>query len=123
MPKKPRLNSELAHRLQDEPFLKPALLLFSVEERGELRKFFQSQAWRKAIFNARLSKPNEFHRKSENPALNIQNGNDLLHLLQGWRLCEMAIATQVDVPKEPAKQPKDDYRLGLDSAMPGAPKA
>lgn len=119
MPKKTGLNSGLAHRLEDEAFLRPVLQNLSLEERGELRRFFDSTAWKKTIANARTMRPNEFPQGCET-ALGLQIGNNRLHILQGWKLCEIAIASQVEAPAVRAPVVKDSYPPGgqIDHAIP-----
>lgn len=102
MPKKSRLNVELADHQQREHFLPPVYLEYTPEERGELRKFFESPLWKKTLSNVRTARPPLFVGGTETP-LGNQIANNRLHQLQGWQLFEVALARSI-LPEPPKRK-------------------
>lgn len=92
-----------------EPFLPESELLFTPVEIGELRAFFESSAWRKAVHNARLARPSGFpsYPVSATPELRQQLQSEELLRIQGWKLFEAALAKQV-MPPEQRRRPVPD---------------
>ena len=99
MPAKSRPIVGMATPREDEPLVLPAPLAYTVEERGELRAIFSSPVFRKALANARLRKPTVF-TAGLNSALGQQIGNNQLHRLQGWMLCESALMNETLTPQD-----------------------
>jgi len=101
-----------------EPFNieKPQPLL--PDEQVELRKFFQSAAWRKAIFNVRLQRPQPGLSTRDFPdpkvfphtaELRAQLLQQKMGMLAGWRAFELALASECIPAPTPRVPPSDSF--------------
>lgn len=75
----------------------PAFIL-TLEERNVLRGIFQSEAFRKAWHNARLSKPPTLISRDLNGEDGSRIALNQLKQIQGWELCEAALLKQLNDP-------------------------
>ncbi len=105
-----------------EPFLLEQKMEFLPEERVELRKFFETTAWRKVVHNARLSRPAPMVTLPA--AFDIaenrrQMNSERLSEMRGWKLCEAALARETIHPQERRVAPKDNFPDGgrIDQAL------
>lgn len=107
MPKTPRLNEALAP-LATEPFIPELFQDFTPDERGDLRKFFESPLWKKVLMNVRTARPSLFPVGMDTP-LAPQLAMNRLHQLQGWQLLEVALAQPILPPPPKRKQLVENY--------------
>lgn len=109
MPNKKALNPHVAQEAEDT-ILRESEQILSLDERTALRAMFTSAAFKKALHNARLSKPSEFAGPAAlNSALGSIIANNRLHQMQGWRMFEIALGKQVEDPKPTPTRVEDDY--------------
>lgn len=101
-----------------EPFAIERRQDLTPEEQVELRKFFQSSAWKKAIFNTRLQRPQPGLSARDFPdpkffpptaELRAQLVHEKSGMLAGWKAFELALAKECIPPPAPRQAPQDSF--------------
>lgn len=84
-------------------------VILDPQERQAARDFFAGDVFRKILHNARLSKPSLFDLRFDGTA----TGQSLMAIRvaqqQGWRMFEVALAQEVEMPNAKRIQPKDNF--------------
>lgn len=95
-----------------EAILPTPRIQLSLEERAVLRAAFESTAFKKAWHNAKLQEPGCIILAD----LGAPNGGTLalnrIHQMQGWKLFEVALTSQVNDPVPPRRQVEENYPEG-----------
>jgi hypothetical protein len=108
MPRQKGAKAGVAPREVEDTIIREEPLVLTLEDRTALRTFFASAAFRKALHNARLSRP-PVTAPGLDSALGGIVANNRLHQMQGWQMFEAALGRQVEDPKAPAPKAPDDY--------------
>lgn len=109
MPKKKSgLNGWLANIHDDEKLGVGINQELAPSEKQELRTMFESEVFRKALANARLSKPALFNADF-NSALGHIAANNRFHEMRGWKMFEVALAMQAEAPRAKRQVPQDNF--------------
>lgn len=109
MPRKSALKaSPLVQEAEEATLLRENEIPLTLEDRTALKAFFASAAFRKALHNARLTRPSEFSPQL-NTALGSVVANNRLHQMQGWKMFEAALGRQVEDPKLKPTKAEDVY--------------
>ncbi len=108
MPRKKSAKAGVAPRVIDDTIIREEPLVLTLEDRTALRTMFASVAFKKALHNARLSRP-PVTAPGLDTALGGIVANNRLHQMQGWAMFESALGRQVEDPRAPAPKAHDDY--------------
>jgi hypothetical protein len=109
MPRKKGAAAGVAPREVEDTIIREEPLVLTFEDRTALRAMFASAPFRKALHNARLSRP-PVTAPGLDTALGGIVANNRLHQMQGWAMFESALGRQVEDPKPPAAKAPDDYK-------------
>ncbi len=108
MPRKKGVAAGVAPREVEDTIIREEPLVLTLEDRTALRTMFASVAFKKALHNARLSRP-PLTAPGLDSALGGIVANNRLHQMQGWAMFETALGRQVEDPKLPLAKAQDDY--------------
>lgn len=96
---------------EDQKLVLEPAVPFSYEERVELRRVFESKAFKKALLNCRHGKPSaDIPFSVLNSAIGGIVANNRLHEIRGWEKFERELARQANDPAAKLTVPVDDYR-------------
>ncbi len=113
MPRPKSAKAGVAPREIEDTIIREEPVPLSFEERTALRAMFASAPFKKALHNARLSRPPEFGQGMNaalNSALGAVIGNNRLHEIRGWKMFEAALGKQIEDPKPVTPAALDDYK-------------
>jgi hypothetical protein len=113
MPRPKSASVRVAPHEVEDTIIREEPVLLTLEDRTALRAMFASAPFKKALHNARLSRPSEFGTGmgvALNSALGAVVGNNRLHEIRGWKMFEVALSKQIEDPKVPPAPVPDDYK-------------
>jgi hypothetical protein len=108
MPRKSSLKAGVAPREVEDTIIREEPVVLTLEDRTALRAMFASAPFRKALHNARLSRP-PLTAPGLDSALGGIVANNRLHQMQGWAMFEAALGRMIEDAKPPLAKAPDDY--------------